>query len=150
MEWCCQIWINSYIWGLWSLNISVVSILLCLKIARYSLNVIQWESVFMRLVKKFATIFFIKGLNDIHSRRLCGFVYHLVWIMWVKCQSVKVPVPKCITEVHFTDETESLWPLHFKHSHWWKRRSRSNFASHSAWGANRVCECKVDVDPKFM
>ena len=28
-------------------------------------------------------------------------------------------------------ETESPWPLlHFKRSHWWKRRSRSKFASH--------------------
>jgi hypothetical protein len=26
--------------------------------------------------------------------------------------------------------------LHFKHSHWWKRWSRSNFASHYAWGTN--------------
>ena len=25
------------------------------------------------------------------------------------------------TEGHFTHETESPWPLHFKHSHWWKR-----------------------------
>jgi hypothetical protein len=30
-----------------------------------------------------------------------------------------------------THETKSPWPLlHFKHSHWWKRRSRSKFASH--------------------
>ena len=28
---------------------------------------------------------------------------------------------------HFTNETESPWPFHFKHSHWWKRRSRSKF-----------------------
>ena len=47
---------------------------------------------------------------------------------------------------HFTHETESPWLLHFKHSHWWKRRSRSKFAtSHYAWGANGVCECKMDV-----
>jgi hypothetical protein len=41
---------------------------------------------------------------------------------------------------HFTHEIESRWPLHFKHSHWWKRRSRSKFASHYAWGTNGVCE----------
>jgi hypothetical protein len=35
--------------------------------------------------------------------------------------------------------------LHFKHSHWWKRRSRSKFASHYVWGTNGVCECKMDV-----
>ena len=34
--------------------------------------------------------------------------------------------------------------LHFKHSHWWKRQSRSNFASHYAWGTNGVFEGKMD------
>ena len=28
--------------------------------------------------------------------------------------------------------------LHFKHSHWWKRRSWSKFASHYGWGTIRV------------
>ena len=51
---------------------------------------------------------------------------------------------------HFTHETESPWPLHFTHSHWWKRRSRSKFASHSAWGTNGVCECKMDVKSAWM
>jgi hypothetical protein len=46
---------------------------------------------------------------------------------------------------HFTHETESPWPVHFKHSHWRKRWSRSKFASHYAWRTNGVCECKVDV-----
>ena len=46
---------------------------------------------------------------------------------------------------HFTHEIESPWPLHFKHSHWWKRRSQSKFAFHYAWGTNGVCECKMDV-----
>jgi hypothetical protein len=32
--------------------------------------------------------------------------------------------------------TESPQPIHFKHSHWWKRRSRSKFASHYAGGTN--------------
>ena len=48
-------------------------------------------------------------------------------------------------EGHFTYETESPWPLHIKHSHWWKRRSRSKFVSHYAWGTNQVCKCKMDV-----
>ena len=51
---------------------------------------------------------------------------------------------------HFTHETESPWPLHFKHSHWWKRRSRSKFASHYAWGTNGVCECKMDVKSTWI
>ena len=48
--------------------------------------------------------------------------------------------------------TESPWPLHFKHSHWWKRWSRSKFvASHYAWGTNGVYKwmhngCKVHMD----
>jgi hypothetical protein len=47
---------------------------------------------------------------------------------------------------HFTHDTDSPWPLHFKHSPLWKRRSRSKFAaSHYARGTNRVCECKMDV-----
>ena len=52
------------------------------------------------------------------------------------------PLPPC--KAHFTHETESPWPLHFKHSHWWKRRVRSKFASHYAWGTTAVCECKMD------
>jgi hypothetical protein len=51
---------------------------------------------------------------------------------------------------HFTHETESPWPLHFKHSHWWKRRSWSKFASHYAWGTNGVCECKMDVKSTWI
>jgi hypothetical protein len=51
---------------------------------------------------------------------------------------------------HFTHETESPWPLHFKHSHWWKRRSRSKFAPHFAWGTNIVCECKMDVKSTWI
>jgi hypothetical protein len=30
---------------------------------------------------------------------------------------------------HFTHKTESPWPSHFKHSHWWKKQSPSKFAS---------------------
>ena len=50
-----------------------------------------------------------------------------------------------VYEGRFTHETESPWPLHFKHSYWWKRQSRSKFASHYAWGTNGACECKMDV-----
>jgi hypothetical protein len=46
---------------------------------------------------------------------------------------------------HFTHKTESPWPLLFKHSHWWKRRSWSKFASHYPRGTNGVCECNMDV-----
>ena len=50
-----------------------------------------------------------------------------------------------IIKGHFAHETECPWPLHLKHSHWWKRRSRSKFTLHYAWGTNGVCECKMDV-----
>jgi hypothetical protein len=46
---------------------------------------------------------------------------------------------------HFTHKIESPFPLQSKHSHWWKRRSQSKFASHYAWGTNGVCECKMDI-----
>ena len=49
------------------------------------------------------------------------------------------------TKGHFTHETDSTWPFHFKHSQWWKRQSRSKFTSHYAWGTNGVCECKMDI-----
>ena len=51
---------------------------------------------------------------------------------------------------HFRHETESPWPLHFKLSHWWKRRSRSKFAPHYARGTNGVCACKMDVKSKWI
>jgi hypothetical protein len=55
-------------------------------------------------------------------------------------------------EGHFTHETESPWPLlHFKHSHWWNRRSWSKFAtSHYAWGTKGVWECKMDVKSTWI
>ena len=46
--------------------------------------------------------------------------------------------------------TESPWPLHFKHSHRWKRRSWSNFLSHYAWGTNAVCKFKMDVKSTWI
>ena len=45
---------------------------------------------------------------------------------------------------------ESPWPLHFKHSHWWKKRTRSKFTSYYTWGSNGVCECKMDGCKVFM
>ena len=46
---------------------------------------------------------------------------------------------------YFTHETEGPWPLHFKHSHWWERRSRCKLTSRCAWGTNTVSERKMDV-----
>ena len=50
----------------------------------------------------------------------------------------------------FGDKTASPWPRHFKHSHWWKRRSWSKFAPHYTWGTNGVCECKMDVESTWI
>jgi hypothetical protein len=61
------------------------------------------------------------------------------------CKWVKV---HCLRAT--SHKTESPWPLRFKHSHWWKRRSRSKFASHYAWGTNEVCECKMDVKSTWI
>ena len=54
------------------------------------------------------------------------------------------------TEGLLSHKTKSPWPLHFKHSHWWKRRSWSKFDSHYAWGTNGVCECNMDVKSTWI
>jgi hypothetical protein len=53
-------------------------------------------------------------------------------------------------EHHFKHESESPWPLHFKHSHWWKQWSRSKFASQYPWRTNGVSECQMDVKPAWI
>ena len=67
-----------------------------------------------------------------------------------KCKSITILL--CIhgwIRAIFTHKTESLWPLHFKHSHWWKRCS-CPFSLHatlegprSMWMQDR---CKVYMD----
>ena len=59
-------------------------------------------------------------------------------------------MPKNLPDHCFTHKIESPWPLHFNHSHWWKRQSRSKFASHYAWGTNGVCECKMNVKSTWI
>ena len=49
-----------------------------------------------------------------------------------------------------THKTESPWPLHYKHSHWWKRRSWSKFASYYAWETYGVGECKMNVKSTWI
>ena len=51
---------------------------------------------------------------------------------------------------HVTHESESTWPLHFKHSHWWKRRSLSKFTSHYSWRNNGVHEYELDVKSAWI
>ena len=50
----------------------------------------------------------------------------------------------------FAHKAHGMWPLHFKHSHWWKRRSQSKFASQCARGTNGVCECKMGVKSTWI
>ena len=64
--------------------------------------------------------------------------------------SIARQLPVMSNEGYFTPKTESPWPLHFKHSHWWKRQSRSKFTSHYTWGTNGVCECKMDVKSTWI
>ena len=54
------------------------------------------------------------------------------------------------TKSHFTHETESPWRFHFERTHWWKRHSRSKFASHYAWGTNGVCESKMNLKSTWI
>ena len=57
---------------------------------------------------------------------------------------------RCTREGQVTHEAEGPWPWHFKHSHWWKGRSRSRFASRYTWGTDGVCECKMDVKSTWI
>jgi hypothetical protein len=68
------------------------------------------------------------------------------WLLWSLGQMpwMKKEEPE-VYKGHFTHKTESPWPIHFKHSHWCKRWSRSNFASHCTWGTNGICEYTIDV-----
>jgi hypothetical protein len=54
------------------------------------------------------------------------------------------------SKCHFTHKTAGPRPLHFNHSHWWKRRSWSKFASHYTWGTNKNKwmrdGCKIYMD----
>ena len=67
-----------------------------------------------------------------------------VWCYWLPIHSSKWRLGG-----HFTHETESPWPLHFKHSYWWERRSWSKFAElrsrdqRSMWMQDG---CKVYMD----
>ena len=56
----------------------------------------------------------------------------------------------CWAKNIFIHKTESPRPIHFKHSHWRNRWSRSKLASHYAWGTNGVCECKMDVKSTWI
>ena len=67
------------------------------------------------------------------------------WHYWDGQNVTYIRVNSEANKGHFTHKTESPWPWHFKHSHWWKRRSRCKFSSHYAWGTNGVCECKMVV-----
>ena len=54
-------------------------------------------------------------------------------------------------EGHFTHEIASPWPLHFKHSHWWNKRSWSKSLLHTyTWGTNGAWECKMSVKSTWI
>ena len=48
-----------------------------------------------------------------------------------------------LVEGHFTHETESPWPLHFKHSHWWKKAEPPVQVHLSIWMQDG---CRVYMD----
>jgi hypothetical protein len=88
-----------------------------------------------------ATTFGLWPQSEGSRGRTLGFLQFDWWKSTTSWPSVIVwSVPKS-RPLHARDW--SPWLLHFKHSHWWKRRSRSKFASHYAWGTNGVCECQV-------
>ena len=57
---------------------------------------------------------------------------------------------KHLGPLHTRDRGACDHLLHFKHSHWWNGRSRSKFASHYAWGIDRVCEWMQDGCEVYM
>ena len=57
----------------------------------------------------------------------------------------KTHPPITLNFLKSTYKTRGPWSLHFKHSHWWKRWSRSKFASHYAWGTDGVSKWKINV-----
>ena len=59
-------------------------------------------------------------------------------------------VPRTLIRATSHTLTESPWPFDFEHSHWWKRRNRSKFASHYAWRTIIVYECKMDVKSTWI
>jgi hypothetical protein len=61
------------------------------------------------------------------------FAFGNVWSCPKPCQ-----YECCHYTCHFTHKTKSPWPLHFKFPHWWRRQSRSKFASHYSRGTNGV------------
>ena len=60
----------------------------------------------------------------------------------VKCT---IPILSMENAINDNHETERPWPLHFKHSYWWKRRSRSKFKLHTMLEAPMKY-----VNPKWM
>jgi hypothetical protein len=73
--------------------------------------------------------------------QLLFFTIYLL-LLWAVC------VIMCGSKGH---ETECLWRVHFKHSHWWKRRSRVKFAaSHYTWGTNGVSMWMQDGCKGYM
>ena len=55
---------------------------------------------------------------------------------------------------HFTHETECPWPWQFKHSHRWKRWSRSDFCCFTLYmlegPTEWLCDCKMDVKSTWL
>jgi hypothetical protein len=85
-----------------------------------------------------------------HRSTYRWWVRYRLWVSIPYCMHTGETFKKYAPKAYFTHETESPWLLHFKHSHWLKRRSRSKFASHYAWGTNGVCECKINVKSTWI
>ena len=100
-----------------------------------------WQVVISRL-------FFIDSRYILHIPLRWWVTFPKSW--WTSTNYFSNSTGSYVTKGHFTHETESPWPLHFKHSHWWKRRSWSRFDSHYTRGTNILCECKMDVKSTWI
>ena len=123
---------------------------------------IHWNSIWSRAPSHMTSHYTWGSMTTLHDfgGALAGPLNTFCWALTISWSQLLARVwsgvLNCVTGIfrdgpfkggkgHFTHETESPWPLHFKYSHWWNRRSRSKFALHRAWGTNIICECKMDV-----
>ena len=91
------------------------------------------------------------GLNIMDIQKKSSNDIQLLWPITAWQLGMLIVGPTHVGPIHTV-----LGPLHTRDwepvtmtlqapPHWWKRWSRSKFASPYAWGTNGVCECKMDV-----
>ena len=112
--------------------------------------VLTWhQKITFNGLPKFASCPPPRGRPDANSSKPCHW-----YEIWKESRALPFIYSQPMARVwnHFTHEIDIPWPLHFKHSHWWKRRSRSKFAIHATFEGptEDACECKMDVKFRWI